>query len=825
MPETIIGTLADDILQSDTNTKSIIGLSGDDELIGTSGDDLLVGDFVGENLLSGGETATGFAQFADAGMWQVEALANGHSAMTQSVQTVAGAVYSVSFEAAANIGDGHLSGAVEVLWNGEVVGKIDTSEAGFSGFDFDLIGTGSMDALTFRSVESEATPSGPEIHTDAPIFYYEKDVDIGGQTISVRAVAPGQPNLYQVMNGTLNVFDVETETYTKAGADATVVINGFGFNTEDDLFYGIAVRNGVDALGNTVNRNDIMMIDAEGNSYRMGEGPYSSWTGDFDDKGNLWSFHSSMDRVAIIDVDKKDAEGNPLTTVYKFPKNLVTDSVWDVAFDAQTQKFYGVVRPNSEGGTAKLMIVDTQPVAEGSDPDFSTIALTGTLVDGVLKDGIPAITFGAAIVDGDGTLYVGGNGGDHDMNDATATSGGIYRVVLDTAGSTGRLELVTEAPKAYSNDGASDPRAIDPFTERDPGATVLIRSPELKAAPDASNTYDDTVNAGGGKDDVYGGFGDDLIVGSSRGDHLEGESGNDVLFGGAGPNANSSTKSFYDENGLRYDQFGNLLAEDDDDIYGGEGDDMLSGSAGHDTLDGGSGNDALSGGSGADELHGGDGQDVLSGGGQDDVLYGGAGDDTIEGGTGDDLMLGGLGADDMSGGSGSDEISGGLGDDVINAGAGDDIVRGDAGNDRIKSGSGNDQVTGGEGNDYINASKGDDIVEGGDGKDTIYLGSGFDTGWGGDGSDRFVFRFEDLDGSTDVIGDFSRDSSGRDRLDFRQLDLLNGGITAEDWTTSYVSWDAAGEVRIDLDGLDLVLLDHKNIGDAYLYEVMDGLVF
>ncbi|MEM1301081.1 MAG: hypothetical protein AAGH17_00745 [Pseudomonadota bacterium] len=347
MTQTFIGTPGDDIIGGTQNDDLLIGQGGDDAITGTAGDDVIVGDYLPDNLLKDTEDAISFAQFAQSGAWTVTDLGNGHSQMTQAVQTLDGAAYTLTFEAAANIGEGHLSGAIEVLRNGVVIDTIDTGDAGFDSHTLSLLGTGGNDQLTFRSVESDAAHDGPAINTDGPIFYYEKEVEIGGEMVTVKAVAPGQPNLYQVMNGTLHVFDVATESYQQAGSDATVVMNGFGFNQEDDLFYGIAVGNGVDSLGNAVARNDIVMMDANGDSYRLGDGPYASWTGDFDDKGNLWSFHSSMDRVTVIDVDQRDADGNPLTTVFKFPKDLVKDSVWDVAFDAATQKFYGVVRPKS----------------------------------------------------------------------------------------------------------------------------------------------------------------------------------------------------------------------------------------------------------------------------------------------------------------------------------------------------------------------------------------------------------------------------------------------------------------------------------------------
>lgn len=825
MDTPIFGTSQDDILNGDTQQNTIIGREGDDHLLGAADGDVLIGDFGSENLLQGGDGANSFSQYAANGAWSVETLANGHSAMTQSVQTVAGGAYSISFEAAANTGEGHFTGAVEVLWNGKVIDTIDTSTGIFEGVSLDLVGTGGMDALTFRSVDSTEAPTGPKIMTNAPIAYYEKQMQIGGEEVTVRATAPGQPNVYQIMNGTLHSFDVKTQTYTKAGADATVVINSLGFNQEDDLFYGIAVGDGVDSLGNAVSKADIMMVDAGGNSYRLGEGPYRVWTGDFDDKGNLWSFHSSMDRVSVIDVDQVDADGNPKVTVYKFPADLVAQSVWDVAFDAASQKFYGVVRPKSEGQPGTLMIVDTSEVANGGAPSFSTMEVTGTLIDGVMEAGLPAITFGASIVDGDGNLYVGGNGGDHDMDDATASSGGMYRVEIDEDAGHAHLVLVAASPKSYSNDGAADPRAMDPFSETDPGARVLIRSPELVTTPDVSQSYDDKIEAGSGADLASGGFGEDLVIGASAGDALYGDTGNDHLYGGAGPDQTSSIISSYDDEGLRYDQYGNLLEEDDDALFGGEGDDFLSGSAGHDDLHGGAGNDVLDGGSGSDTLSGDEGDDQLSGGKQNDKLLGGAGQDQLSGGSGDDTLDGGTGADDLAGGSGDDVLLGGSADDALDGGSGDDALDGGTGNDRLKAGSGNDTAHGGDGNDYINAGSGDDVIDGGAGKDTIYMGAGIDNAHGGSGSDRFVFRFEDLDGGTDFIWDFVRSGSEKDRLDFRSLDLLSTGVSEEDWVTQNVSQQNSGTVEVDLSGTTLALIDHDDLGLDFYTQVVDAFEF
>ena len=838
---TVVGTAQHDELLGTAAADRIIGLAGDDTIEGAASADTIYGDFIAENLLAGTDGATSFEQYGASGNWTVTEDASGNTQMTQTVSTLKGAQYEVSFEVAANYASGSLSGVVEVLWNDAVIGTINTSSAVFSDAVLGFQGTGEPGELTFRALPG-ADGAGPDINTDGPVFWYEKTVDLGGQQVQVKAFAEGQANIYQVMDGQLNVFDPATETYTPAGAGATVVVNAIGFNQQDDLIYGIAVRDGVDALGQAVSKTDLVMYDAGGAAYRVGETPYRSWTGDFDDKGNLWVFEADFDRVTMIDVDQRDADGNPLSTTFKFPREMIGDKVWDVAFDAASQSFYGLVKPSYEGGEAKLFQIDVSTVEGGGEPTFSTRAVTGTVIDGVLTAGVPAITFGAFVIDGDGNFYAGGNGGDHDMNDATGTSGGIYRVEVSDDG-TAQLVLVSDAPKAYSNDGAVDPRAMDPFTQFDPAAMVLIRGPELHEVEDAAQSYDDVVDAGAGTDEIHGGYGTDLLVGASRGDTINGDDGADALYGGAGPDKQSAIVSFYDDDGLRFDQFGNLLPEDDDALFGGAGDDLLDGSAGHDALYGGAGADTLSGGSGHDTLAGGTGNDTLSGGRENDMLYGEAGDDSLNGGSGDDMLDGGAGQDTLSGSSGDDTLRGGADDDTLNGGSGSDVLAGDAGQDMLKGGSGDDALDGGAGNDrlnggkgddsltggegadflnggsgaddmrggdgkdYLNGGSGDDRLDGGEGADRIYMGAGEDIAWGGGGSDRFVFRTEDLDGSTDTISDFVCTGPDMDMLDLRALDLLEDG-DSDAWIADNVQRETDGSLLVDLGGGSVYLQAH-----------------
>ncbi|MDX8346900.1 calcium-binding protein [Cognatiyoonia sp. IB215446] len=814
----ILGTDLDEEIRGDGAENVIIGRGGDDTIHGAAGEDLIVGDY-DENLLSGTEGAMSFAGYADTSQWTVTDLPGGHNAMSQIVETTAGVDYQLTFEVAANIGAGVAQGGVEVLWNGDSIGSYDAENGLFEPITVTFTGTGHPGELTFRSTEPEGQSN---IDSSGPIFSYEKTMTIEGQEVNVAAFAEGQPNLYQVLNGTLVVFDPATQTYTQAGADATVTVNAIGFNVEDDLIYGIAVRDGVDSLGNAISQRDLVMIDADGQSYRIGETPYRSWTGDFDDKGNLWAFEADMDYFMRVDVSERDADGNPIVERFNLPDELIQARVWDVAYDAETQTFSGVVRPNAEGQAGTLITIDVS----GDEPAFTLVPVTGTMIDGVLQEGLPAVTFGAAIIDADGTLYVGGNSGDHDMNDTTSSSGGFYRVETDPSTGEAILVLVADAPRSSSNDGAADPRALDPFQAIDLDSSILIRDISMAEDPSDASSFDDTIDGNAGADEILGNQGDDVLSGSSAGDKINGGSGDDLIHGGAAPGQeNPDIVSVYDNDGLRYDQFGNLLQEDDDILFGGAGDDVMSGSAGHDHLDGGIGNDTLSGGSGADTLSGGEGDDLLNGGRENDVLDGGSGQDTLDGGSGDDSLFGGEGQDNLKGGSGNDFLSGDAGDDSLRGDKGNDTLKGGDGADKLNGGSDNDTLSGDDGNDYLNGGSGNDMLDGGAGKDRIYLGAGDDIALGGAGSDRFVFRDQDMDGGNDLIMDFRNDGSESDRIDVRALDLLVD-LTVENWLAENVTAADDGSVLADLGGCTVTFASREDGQiNSFYQEICDSFMF
>ncbi|MEO1732846.1 MAG: calcium-binding protein [Pseudomonadota bacterium] len=648
--DVLLGNLGDDLLDAGGGRDRINAGSGDDTALGADGDDkinleaghdvghggrgadtinagagndLVHGDLGGLNMLdTGDKSASSFAQHGASGAWTVSETEGGHESMSQSIETVSGESYELSFDLAANLAGGALAGTVEVLWNGEVVDTISVSSGVYETHTITLEGTGDASELTFRTVETEAPYTGPQIDMSGPVFSYEKTINLGGEELAVDAFAPAQAKLYQVIDGQLKVFDTETESYSDVGPSPGFKINSVGFNVEDDLIYGIAKSDGVDALGVPVASRDLVMMDAEGNAYKVGKAPYGDYVGDFDGSGNLWTFHTSLNRMTRIDVDGQDANGNPPTDTFHLPANLFTGRLYDIAYSADEGVFYAVEAPTTNGGTGQVHRIDIDAVDEGGHPEITSIPLNGTLFDGVMSQGMVAGAYGAVFLDGSGNLFVGLNRGDHDFDASTGVQGSIYQVHADFQAGAAYAEFKAEAQTTGSNDGAVDPRAVDPFAPVDTDATLLIRNPSLQ-------------NLTGGNDNLRGGEGDDTMFGEAGTDTLHGGQGQDNLDGGAG----------------------------EDRLYGNAGHDVMDGGAGKDTLVGGGGHDTLDGGADNDFLTAGGGNDSLAGGDGNDKLVGGAGNDTLAGGAGDDHLWGGQWSAD--GGSDTFAVAQGGGKDMI----------------------------------------------------------------------------------------------------------------------------------------------------------------
>ena len=595
--DTAYGGAGADILNMDGGDDRGYGGDGADILNGGAGNDTLYGDVVGSVLAEGADSAASCEKHAESGGWMAESGTDGSQSMHQTMQTKVGETYELTFDVGANIGGGFTSGTLEIKWGGEVIATIDVS-AGLKAYTFTIEGTGEPTELSFTTTPSEVD-TGPEI-IDGPIDYYEKEVVIDGQEVSVSAFAPGQASLYQVINGQLKVFDTASNSYADVGDSTGVKLNSIGFNVEDDMIYGLANSNGVDALGKPISSPDIVMIDAQGNAYKIGTANNADYVGDFDDAGNLWTFNSSLDRLTKIDVDNLDADGNPEITEIDLPNALFGGRIYDIAYNAKDGAFYAVEAPNVNGGEGKIHKIDVSNLDTSGVPTITSIPIDATYFEGQTLDGMVKGAYGAVFLDGEGNLYAGLNKGDHDLDGSTGASGAIYRFDVDFDAGTAEAIFMSDAQTTGINDGAADPRSTDPFAEVDTESPVLITSPTLTQISGG----DDKLRGGDGDDSLFGGAGEDILHGGDGDDVGYGGIGNDKIFGGDGNDT--------------------LSGDDGDDrVLGDAGDDIIYGGQGKDYLNGGTGNDQIYGGDGADKIVGGSGSDVISGGAGDDHMWGG----------------------------------------------------------------------------------------------------------------------------------------------------------------------------------------------------------
>lgn len=664
-----------DVVNLEAGNDFGVGGRGADIVNAGSGNDIVYGDLVGGNLLEESGGATSFSQFESSNSGWTVSEEGGQSQMSQTISTSSDAMYTVSFEIAANVASGASSAKVEVFWNGQSVGEVEVTSGVYEKFEIEVPGTGGEGDLTFREIAPQ--DSGPEINSDGPISFYESNVSIGGEDVTVSAFAPGQAKLYQVIDGQLKVFDPSENEYQDAGDPTGLGLNAIGFNVEDDLIYGVAKEAGTDALGNAVTVPDIVMIDAQGNAYRVGEAPHGDFVGDFDASGNLWTFQYGMNRVTKIDVDNLDANGDPVSQSFDIPNSLFGGKIYDIAFNATDNSFYAVEAPGQNGGDGAVHRIDLSDVENGGEPVITSLPITGTLLNGEMESGMAKGAYGAVFLDGDGNLYYGMNRGDHDFDGSTSAQGGIYGVNMDWNAGTAYAEFKAESETTGRNDGAVDPRSADAFSDVDVEATLLIRNPEVIDQTGG----DDKLRGGSGDDTIFGGGGDDLIHGGNDDDKLSGDHGDDRIFGGSG----------------------------DDQVDGGVGDDKLFGK---------SGADSISGGEGDDKIYGGSGDDILEGGAGNDKIYTGSGNDIAYGGAGNDSVIGNNGSDALYGGDGADMIMGRSGEDVLFGGDGSDKLIGGSGSDTIEGGAGNDHLWGGE---WSADGRSDTfVVSGGGGKDMIH---------------------------------------------------------------------------------------------------------
>jgi Ca2+-binding RTX toxin-like protein len=267
-----------------------------------------------------------------------------------------------------------------------------------------------------------------------------------------------------------------------------------------------------------------------------------------------------------------------------------------------------------------------------------------------------------------------------------------------------------------------------------------------------------TIQAGDGKDLVFGLAGNDSITGGAD---------EDCLFGGAGDDT----------------FFANLNEAEFDNLQGGSGTDTLQR-----TTTGGQGNLVLNqflATNGIERVN-------LDAGGQNRGIDGNANGNVLDFSATTFLSNGvnGLGGDDTitatnasartyNGDAGNDTLNGGTQNDILNGGADNDTISGGGGNDTIKGGSGGDSLNGGDNDDTFLANLNEaefDNLQGGSGIDTLQRTT--DGGQGNLVLNQFL--------ATNGIERVNLDAGGSNRnidgnasdniLDFSATTLLSGSV-------------------------------------------------
>ncbi len=108
----------------------------------------------------------------------------------------------------------------------------------------------------------------------------------------------------------------------------------------------------------------------------------------------------------------------------------------------------------------------------------------------------------------------------------------------------------------------------------------------------------------------------------------------------------------------------------------------------------------------------------------------------------------------------------------------------------FNSAAGNDKIIGSQFNDFIRAGSGNDFIDAKEGNDLIRGGSGQDIMSGGLGADLFLYTFDQIDNSLDIIKDFNQ-SSG-DKL------VVETGINVEADSGFIVLSYLEFEVKVDI---------------------------
>ena len=349
--------------------------------------------------------------------------------------------------------------------------------------------------------------------------------------------------------------------------------------------------------------------------------------------------------------------------------------------------------------------------------------------------------------------------------------------------------------EAFGLTGTSSDDVLTTWNRDDTGRTVFDGLANNTLEGFAGN---DTLQGGGGIDELIGGDGNDTLRGGGGADYLIGGAGNDIIDGQSNPASEGNYAGFnLGTTGQTVTIDLNITTAQNT----GEGMDTIlnigniiarSSATSSFTLIGGNSDNIRN------FFSGGDGNDVLDGRSQDDRLEGRGGADQLIGGTGNDeayyrasnaAVTVNLAANTGTGGHAQGDTYNSI--ENIQGSTFSDSLTGDGLANRIIGDRGNDSVSGGAGNDDLRGDDGADVINGGDGNDTIWQA----------GADEASF---------DTQADTLNGEGGNDNIIVGRGDTADGGIGTDQ---AYVGFsERTSGINIDLrPGSEAVLEAAQNL--------------
>lgn len=674
--ETVIGSNANNRLETGSGDNRLEGGIGTDTLLGGGGNDTLLGG-TGTDSVNGGDgddliqvLAGEFYDNVDGG--------TGTDTLDHSASTYGGTTF--DFRLGTMTGAGIAGGSatmtgIEVYQDGSGANTI-VSEGGFSSLV--LYGNDGNDTMI-------AEDGNDDMHGGAGIdlldlsrgnFVYTFDTDTGESVEygSFESFSGFEQFLFGSANDTIRTsadFN-RAETVTAGGGDDTVIDRSGTVDTAIDTYDGGL---GTDTITYTVSLFANHSIDLSQNGLFFAGGL----------RDTLLNFENvTADNVGVGSIIG-NALGNVLTATGAFA-NVINGGAGNDTIDA------GGGNDTVDGGEgADSMIggagddtyyvdnvgdVVVEAAGEGTDTALSSISL-------VLSANVEKLT-----LIGGANLNGVGNGEDNHI-----------------VGNTGANTLYGNAGHDTLSGGG--------------GVDTLF-----------GGVGDDVLDGDIGADSMVGGTGNDTYIVDSIGDIVVEAAGQglDTVFSSVNHVLSANVENLTLTGAGNRNGTGNTA---DNVLTGNSGNNALFGLEGNDTLVGGDGNDTLDGGALADSMVGGAGDDIYIVNHAGDVVVelAGEGVDTVQSfinhalsanvenltliGTANRTGTGNADNNNLTGNSGSNALYGLAGDDVLSGGGGSDTLLGGLGNDTLIGGVGLDSLTGGAGADAFVFSSAAEIEQGG----------------------------------------------------------------------------------------------------------------